>query len=196
MIIVLALALVLTLLSCAKTKVTRIGTDTVTDLSGRWNDTDANLVAEEMIKDVLSRPWYSNFLKEYSREPVVIIGTVRNLTTEHIDTEVFISDMERELINSGMVRFVASRDDRAEIREELESQQTYSSLETAKKIQEETGADLMLQGSIKIIVDALEDVKAKYYQTDLQLISLQSTEKVWIGSKKIKKIVSKGDYKP
>ncbi len=192
----LTLVLLLALMSCAKVKVTRIDTGTQTDLSGRWNDTDANLVAEEMIKDVLSRPWYSNFLKESGREPVIIIGSVRNLTTEHIDTDIFIKDMERELINSGMVKFVASRIDREEIREELQSQQDFASAETAKKIAEETGADLMLQGSIKIIIDQLEDVKAKYYQTDLQLISLQSTEKVWVGTKKIKKIVSKGEYKP
>lgn len=191
----LTLVLMLALMSCAKVKVTRVDTGTQTDLSGRWNDIDAGLVAEEMIKDVLSRPWYSSFLKEYGREPVIIIGSVRNLTTEHIDTDIFIKDMERELINSGMVKFVASRDDRAEIREELESQQDFASPETAKKIAEETGADLMLQGSIKIIIDQLEDVKAKFYQTDLQLISLQSTEKVWIGTNKIKKIVSKGDYK-
>lgn len=192
----LTLALMLALMSCAKVKVTRVDTDMQTDLSGRWNDTDAGLVAEEMISDVLSRPWYSNYLKEYGREPVIIIGSVRNLTTEHIDTDIFIKDMERELINSGMVKFVASRDDRTEIREELESQQDFASAETAKKIAEETGADLMLQGSIKIIIDQLEDVKAKFYQTDLQLISLQSTEKVWIGTNKIKKIVSKGEFKP
>jgi len=30
-------------------QVTRLEADTVTDLSGRWNDTDARLVAEEMI---------------------------------------------------------------------------------------------------------------------------------------------------
>jgi len=183
-------------MGCAKTKVTRTPTDTVTDLSDRWNDTDAKLVAEEMIKDVLSRPWYSAFLKNSGREPVVIIGTIRNLTTEHMDTDIFISDMERELINSGMVKFVASKDERNEVRDELVSQQDFSSMETAKKLAEETGADLMLQGSIKVIVEARDGVKSKFYQTDLQLISLQSTEKVWIGSKEIKKIVTKGAYKP
>jgi len=195
-IIVLALALIMLLsIACGpRVKVTRTSFDTTTDLSGRWNDTDAGLVAQEMIKDVLSRVWYEKFTNEEQRLPVVIVGTVRNMTTEHIVTEVFIKDMERELINSNMVKFVASPEERLEIREERLDQQTYSSLETAKKLAAETGADFMLQGSIKIIVDAIQGTQAKFYQTDLQLIHLQTNEKVWIGTKKIKKIVTRSSF--
>ena len=53
----------ITIVSCAGPKVSRVGTDTVTDLSGRWNDTDSRLVAEEMVKDALSRPWIDNYSK-------------------------------------------------------------------------------------------------------------------------------------
>lgn len=196
MIVAIALMLLVVLAGCYKTKVTRVEPGTVTDLSGRWNDTDADLVSAEMMKDVLARPWYTNFLKEQGREPVIIVGNVRNMTTEHIDTEFFVNDMERELINSGMVKFVASPEERKEIRAELASQQEYASQETMKRIREETGADFMMQGSIKVILDSKDKVTAKTYQTDLQLIHLESTEKVWIGSKEIKKIVSKGEWKP
>lgn len=176
-------------------KVTRTSTDATTDLSGRWNDTDASLVAQEMIKDVLSRSWYDEFINNHGRKPVVIVGTVRNLSTEHIQTETFITDMERELINSGSVKFVASKGERAEVREEKLDQQTQASEETAKRLAEETGADFMLQGSIKTIIDAADGVKAKFYQTDLQLIHLENSEKVWIGTKKIKKVVTQNKYK-
>ena len=196
MIVAVALLVLLAIVGCAKTKVTRLDPNTQTDLSGRWNDTDANLVATEMMKDVLSRPWYSDFLKAEGRDPVIIVGNVRNMTTEHIDSEVFINDIERELINSGMVRFVASPEERKEIRAELASQQEYASTETMKKIREETGADFMMQGSIKVILDAQDKVVVKFCQTDLQLIELQSTEKVWMGNKEIKKVVSKGEYRP
>ena len=36
--------------------VKRIATDEVTDLSGRWNDTDSRLVAESMISGFLVTP--------------------------------------------------------------------------------------------------------------------------------------------
>lgn len=196
-IILIALALMMLLLvACGPSvKVTRTSTDATTDLSGRWNDTDANLVAQEMIKDVLSRNWYDEFVSRYDRKPVVIVGTIRNLSSEHIETDTFISDMERELINSGSVKFVASKGERAEVREEKIDQQTQASEESAKRLAEETGADFMLQGSIKTIIDSADGVKAKFYQTDLQLIHLETSEKVWIGTKKIKKIVTQNKYK-
>jgi uncharacterized protein (TIGR02722 family) len=172
-------------------KTVRTSVDETTDLSGRWNDTDAKLVAVEMVKDVLDQPWYYDFVKKEQRNPVVIVGTIRNLTDEHIETSAFINDIERELINSNRVKFVASKQERTEVREEKMDQQVNSSEETAKKLAMETGADFMLQGSIITIIDKVDNVTAKFYQTDLQLIHLENSEKAWIGTKKIKKIVTR-----
>ncbi|HMA76004.1 MAG TPA: hypothetical protein VKO43_01725, partial [Candidatus Krumholzibacteriaceae bacterium] len=66
--------------------VTRTEADTVTDLSGDWNDTDSRMVSEEMIPDCLSRPWLGNFTSEKMNKPVVIVGYIRNKTDEHIAT--------------------------------------------------------------------------------------------------------------
>lgn len=183
--------LVLFTVSCASPgrTVQRTATDTQTDLSGRWNDTDSRLVAEEMIDDVLSRPWLNRFNSAEGREPVVIVGTVRNRSSEHIDTTTFINDMERELVNSGMVRFVAASEAREELREERMDQQTQASQETIARLGDETGADFMLQGSISSIVDAVEGERAVFYQVDMELIDIQTNEKVWLGSKEIKKVI-------
>ncbi|MFO0729765.1 MAG: hypothetical protein U0361_01995 [Nitrospiraceae bacterium] len=59
-------------------KVTRVDTGTVTDLSGRWNDTDSRMVAETMVKEAVGSPWLDNFTKAKSRQPVAIVGTVIN----------------------------------------------------------------------------------------------------------------------
>ncbi len=175
--------------------VTRLDTESVTDLSGKWNDTDSRLVAEEMISDCLSRPWLTNFAVAQGAKPVVTVGTIRNLSSEHIQMETFISDFERELINSAQVRFVASKEARSEIREERFEQQEFASKETAKRLREETGADFMLQGAIKTITDQEEGKSVVFYQTDLELINIESMEKVWIGTKKIKKGIAQGSTK-
>ncbi len=175
--------------------VTRLDSEQVTDLSGGWNDTDARLVAEEMVKDALARPWLNDFSRATGKKPVVTVGTFRNQTSEHINTETFSKDFERELINSGQVRFVAARDQRAEIRDERQEQQEFASRETVKKLREETGADFVLLGSVKDIVDEIEGVKTVFYQTDFELINVETTEKVWIGTKKIKKGISQGSRK-
>jgi PBP1b-binding outer membrane lipoprotein LpoB len=144
-----------------------------------------------MTKDMLDKPWYYQYREKQQRPPVVIVGTIRNLSDEHIETLAFVNDIERELINSGMVKFVASKQEREEVREEKLDQQTNASEDTYKKLRIETGADFMMQGSIVTIIDAVDNVKAKYYQTDMQLINLETMEKVWIGTKKIKKIVTR-----
>jgi uncharacterized protein (TIGR02722 family) len=178
------------LLACTPTRsVTRTAVDTTVDLSGRWNDTDSRLVAEEMVKDSLRRPWLVSFNRDEGRKPVVIVGLVRNKSSEHIEMEGLVNDIERELINSGEVKFVASPKQRDEIRKELESQQSYASEDTVKRIAQETGADFMMQGVITTTTDAVSGKKVVLYQVDMELIQMQSTEKVWIGTKKIKKVI-------
>ena len=120
---------------CGASKtVTRVEPDEQIDLSGDWNDTDSRLVAEEMIKDVLGRPWLGEFKGDKKRAPVVIVGTVRNRTSEHIATTAFIKNLERELINSGRVDFVANKEERQEVRDERTDQQEFSSAEIAEEI--------------------------------------------------------------
>ena len=179
---------ILLMVGCG-TKVTRIDVDETVDLSGAWNDTDSRLVAEEMISDALSHPWTSDFAGKKGRAPAVIVGTVRNFSHEHINMNTFVADMERALINSGRIEFVASSDERGEIREERTDQDLNASEETRNEAGQETGADFMLKGQINTIVDVEGDEQVRYYQVDLTMISMADNRKVWLGQKKIKKLV-------
>jgi uncharacterized protein (TIGR02722 family) len=192
-IIMLAAAL---LVGCGSSRqVTRLDPGQVTDLSGKWNDTDARLVAEEMVSDCMARPWLSDFLLEKSKKPVVTVGRIRNKSSEHIDTETFTTDFERELTNSGKVIFVAAKVERDDVREERLEQRDWASEETVKKLRQETGADFILLGAIKSITDQLEGEKVVFYQTDLELINVETMVKAWIGTKKIKKGISQSGSK-
>ncbi|MFH0790390.1 MAG: penicillin-binding protein activator LpoB [Candidatus Omnitrophota bacterium] len=176
---------------CSSIKVKRTDVEKTVDLSGKWNDTDSRLVSEEMIKDCLARPWLNDFNIKQGKTPVVIIGTVMNRTDEHIDSRLFTSDLEKNLINSGKVKFVAAKQERQEIRDERQDQQSFSSKETAKPFVKETGADFMVQGSINSVKDEIEGKYVILYQVNLELIDLATNEKAWIGQKQIKKIVSR-----
>lgn len=178
------------LMACQPT-VKRVATDSVTDLSGQWNDTDSRLVAKEMIDDVVSSIWLSRFKRDKGRIPTVIIDKVRNLSHEHINTRSFIADMERTLINSGEVDFVASNKERSAVRSERKDQDLHASEQTRKAMGQESGADFLLQGSINTIVDATSDEQVRFYQVDLSLINITSNKKVWLGQKKIKKSIEK-----
>ena len=180
---------------CAGTKVKRVETNQKIDLSGTWNDYDATLVSQEMIKDCLQKPWLIEFTAKQNRHPVVIVGYVSNRSYEHINTEIFIKNLEKELLNSGKIVFVASPDERDQIRAERHDQQQGNTLEeTIKKIGRERGADFMLIGSLNSVKDAVKGKSVIFYQANLELVNLESNEKVWIGQKEIKKYVTQGRY--
>ncbi len=190
------LALIL-MTACKSNVINRVDPGTETDLSGKWNDTDAKLVSQEMISDALTNPWLVQHNREEQKPPVVIVGSVRNETQEHIDTEVITKELERAFVNSGSVSVVASRDERSEIRQEREEQQTYASVETTKQMAQELGADYMMIGNISSIVDEAPNRKdlTVFYTVNLELISVESNQKVWIGNKKIKKTVRRRNYR-
>ncbi|RMH07388.1 MAG: penicillin-binding protein activator LpoB [Nitrospirae bacterium] len=172
-------------------RVTRVDTDVVTDLSGRWNDTDSRLVAEKMIREMLTRPWLEQFRQRHHRSPVVIVGTIRNRSHEHINVETFIADLERELTNSQLVTFVANPAEREAIRQERRDQAIHAREETQSAPGRELGADFQMQGQISTILDESDGVKAIFYQVDLELISLKDNVKSWYGQHKIKKVIER-----
>src|SRR5512139_1288633 len=99
-------------LGCSTKTVSRIDPAAVTDLSGRWNDTDSRLVANELIQQSLSAPWARVYMEmNGGRSPAVIVGDFRNRTMEHIPVGTFVRDLERAFVGSGMVRVVASSDE-------------------------------------------------------------------------------------
>ncbi|KGO93042.1 penicillin-binding protein activator LpoB [Flavobacterium subsaxonicum] len=186
---VLAIALGFTLVNCA-TKVERVSENTVTDLSGRWNETDSRLTAEEITAELMDHAWYSTYASENGgKKPVIIVGLITNKSHEQIATETFSKDIEKAIINSGRMKLVQAGNMREEIRAERADQQNNASQSTMKKFGLENGADFMLQGTINSIVDSNKKEKSVYYQIDLELTHIQTNDKVWIGDKKIKKLI-------
>ena len=175
----------------AETKVTRVDAGVVTDLSGRWNDTDSRIVAESMVKEALEYPWLNTFSQTKRRQPVVVVGTVLNNSHEHINVQTFVTDLERELTNSQKITFVAGKSEREEVRTERKEQAMYAREDTQKAPGKEMGADYMMKGTIATILDEADGTKAMFYQVDLQMVDLESNAKVWFGQKKIKKVIEK-----
>ncbi|WP_180141025.1 penicillin-binding protein activator LpoB [Desulfoluna butyratoxydans] len=194
--LLVAFALLALTTACQTMSTQRVETDSVTDVGDKWNDTDSRLVADEMIDDVLSRPWLNRFYKENNGEnPVVIIGSVKNKSHEHINVKTFVRNLERALLNSGQVEFVASRGERDEIRDERLDQASHASEETAKSAGQEIGADFMLKGELNSIVNKDGGKSVRFYQVDMTLIDLEKNKKVWIGEKQIKKVIKQSRFK-
>ena len=178
--------------ACNNKRVARIDPTSVTDLSGRWNDADSRLVANELVIQSLSAPWARRYADAHGgRAPTVIVGGFSNRTLEHIPVGTFTRDIERAMLNSSAVRVVASADERATVRAERVDQQQHAAADTRARLAKEQGAQYMLQGDVQAIEDAEGRERVVYYQIDAALVDLESNAKVWVGQHKIKKYVDR-----
>ncbi|MFI3257143.1 MAG: penicillin-binding protein activator LpoB [Spirochaetales bacterium] len=191
--IVLALTSIVIFFSgCQSVSVDRIDATTQTDLSGYWNDTDLRLVAESLVAECVAAPAITNYTQSTGTLPVVIVGSFLNQSDEHIDTSILAQKFEAALINSGRVDFVASSDQRDELRQERTEQQEWASEETASRLANETGADFMLVGTVKTIVDSIDNKSTRTYYVTVELIDIETNRKLWIGeNSEIKKFITR-----
>jgi hypothetical protein len=189
--IAMILLAVLLVAGCTSVDVNRVKATKDIDLSGSWNDTDIRAVSDDLMISCLRGNWLSTFTRTYKRDPVVIVGNFSNLSSERIDTSIITKKIEAALVNSGKVQMVASSDERSEIRDERMDQQIYSNPKTAKAIAMETGADFMLIGSVKTVTDRSGNKTVQTYYVSAELVELETTRKVWLDEKTIKKIITR-----
>jgi len=185
----------LMLVACTTIKVERVDIDKQIDFSGSWNDSDAMTVSKTMVADCLEKQWHTNFMKGNGRNPIVIVGHVSNNSHEHINTNVLTKYLERELLNSGKVVFVATADERDGLRAERTDQQKgFTDPSSMAAVGRERGADYMLIGSVDSIKDEVKGKFVIFYQVNMEMIDLRTNEKVWIGQRQLKKKVKKSKF--
>lgn len=182
--------------SCGSTSVKRYeANESVKDLSGYWNDNDVNLVCTTLIDSCIKSKRVANFKSSIGRTPVVIIGTIKNKSVEHIDTSILSKRFQNVIINDGTLEFVADANQREELRAE-KYDQAENAYETAKSIGNETAADFMLQGTVTTIVDTDGRQQVRTYQVDMQLIDLETNKIIWSDQNNdIKKYIKKSAVK-
>ena len=180
------------LAGCAGPKVRNVDPSMEGYISGRWNDSDARAVADELIPQCLGSPWLPEFRGQMGEvRPRILIADIENNTSEHINKDVFMNELQRVLINSGVVRFVADESVREDLMREVEWQREMAkgggvSGDVDKGV---SGADFVLLGTISSIVDQAGSNAIVFYQVDLWLTDLRSWEKVWYGSVQRKHLV-------
>src|SRR5882762_706401 len=133
--------------SCARS-VSRIDPGQQIDLSGRWNDSDSRMVANKMIGELLGSDKFKDYSKTLGKKPSIIVGLIRNKTSEHIDAENYIKKIELAVYNSGIADLVESDSFREKLRLERADQQDFANSGTASKWGKEQGANLMLFGEM------------------------------------------------
>ena len=171
--------------------VSRLTPDSLVDLSGYWNDNDVRIVCRSLIDSCLNSGRVDQAIRAMGgRTPTVIIGRFRNDSDEQIDTEIITSMMRTTIINSGKFEFAAAGDTRDALRAEREDQLLYASEDTAASLANETGADFMLTGSVKTIVDREGNQTVRTYFVTAELWNIETNTIIWTDqNSEIKKMI-------
>jgi hypothetical protein len=179
------------LLSSCATRVNRVDPGTQVDLSGYWNDTDVRIVCEALLNDFINSPRAAGAIAAMGdRLPVVLVGSFRNESGEHIDTAIISSIMEVTIFNSGKMDFVAGGRVRDEIRAERQDQQSHSSPATVSALASETGADFLLTGTVRTILDRERNTTLRTYFVTAEMTDIETNSRIWMAqNSEIKKVV-------
>ena len=151
-------------------------------VTNEFGSTDLQMIAETMVGSLLETGIFQG-------RPTVTIATVRNKTSEYIDTTNVMSSIRTALTKSGKVRFVANINEMQNQVDELQ-RQNQSGLykgNTTAKMGRMTAARYRLEGELTSIVKQNNTTKDVFYKFSLQLIDVESGLAEWMDEKEIRK---------
>ena len=176
---------------CTNKSVIRYGDATAVETNDiNFGSTDLQKFAGKMTDSLLMSPVVGTLTA--NTRPILFVESIKNKTSEHIDTESVTDSISTKLLRSGKFRFVdMGRADAA--REQLEFQQNSGMVDTSKAIAfgQQVGAQYMLYGNLASIVKSNKDKADVYYKFTLRLMDLKSGLVEWADETEIRKTKEK-----
>lgn len=151
-----------------------------------FGSTDLQKIAGEMTDSMLSSGSVAQITQ--GNRPIVFVESIKNKTSEHIDTESVTDSISTKLLNSGKFRFVDM--DRVEaVRTQLNFQNTDELVNqnTAIQFGKMVGAQYMLYGNLSSIVKNAGSDKDVYYKMTMRLMDLETGLIEWADETEIRK---------
>ena len=189
----------LVLTSCSSFKAERQTSDqsdekamSVTD---NWVDRDTETTVNDIIKQINDHKGFQRYQAQHQGKPSLFIAEIQNRTAEAYFP---IDDLNNELLNkmSQTDDFVlvdaAARD---KILEEIKYQNDgMVDPSTAKSIGKQTGADLLIFGSVQMKPEMRDGKTVKQYSVDIRLTNLEKAVEVARTRSKIYKFSEKKTF--
>ena len=161
--------LVLNSISAAKVK---RGGDA--NLTPYLNESDARVVCTDIVGQIIASRRIARFAGTNGRDPVVTIGNIKDETGEFFDTQIIANSLKTAILKSGILEFMANKDVRNEMRQEVIDQADHANEEVATAIDDEDAADYMLTGSVKLTVQNNGKKQERTYIVNIELTDLHT----------------------
>ncbi len=144
------------------------------DLTAYLNSSDADVICKDIVKQVIASPRIERFSEKNNRDPIVTIGTIKDETGEFFDTQIIANSMKTAILKSGVLEFMANKDVRNEMRDEVFDQADHANEDKAVAIDDEDAADYMLTGSVKLMVQNSGKIQERTYIVNIELTDLHT----------------------
>jgi hypothetical protein len=192
LLLVSAMGLSISLLAgCANKSVVSYGDANAIETTDiNFGSTDLQKITSQMTKSLIQSPVVGTMTA--NKRPIVFVDTVKNKTSEHIDTESLTDSISTQLLRSGKFRFVDMSKVSA-VREQLNYQNEGDLVNPNKAVQfgKQVGAEYMLYGNLASIVKTNSDKSDVYYKFTMRLMDLESGLVEWADETEIRKTSSK-----
>lgn len=149
-------------------------------LDDKFNEADMQQITQTMVTSLM------NCSKVSESNPTVIIGDVNNQTSEHLNLDAVMDQIQNQLVNSHKFILV----DRP-VRSQAEAEYDYQKNKNIYQEDVPVKAKYILHGAISSNVQEFADHKLVYYKMNLKLTNLQNTMVVCSEEKELRKEFSK-----
>jgi uncharacterized protein (TIGR02722 family) len=155
-----------------------------------FGSTDLQKITDQMTESLIRSPVIGTMTA--NKRPIVFVDTIKNKTSEHIDTESLTDSISTQLLRSGKFRFVDMTKVNS-VREQLNYQNEGDLVNPNKAVQfgKQVGAEYMLYGNLASIVKTNADQSDVYYKFTMRLMDLESGLVEWADETEIRKTSSK-----
>ncbi|QDF66155.1 penicillin-binding protein activator LpoB [Shewanella sp. SNU WT4] len=177
-------------LSACQSKVEYGNATAVETVNENFGSTDLQSITTKMVDSMLSFPPVVAITA--NERPILFVDSIKNKTSEHIDTESVTDSISNQLLRSGKFRFIDMTKVDA-VRKQLDYQNNSGMVDpsTAIKFGRQIGAQYMLYGNLSSIVKQEGGTRDVYYKMTMRLMDLDTGLIEWSDEKEIRKTKSK-----
>lgn len=117
-----------------------------------WTTDDSKKAAQDLAADCLNGSWRTEFTFQTNSIPAVMVDSIRNRSSYHIDTYTLMHYLEEILVNSNRVSVKLDKSE----------------------------ADFIFYGEFNSTIEGSGEEKEILYLVYLELVELKTSKKVWI----------------
>lgn len=151
-------------------------------LDDKFNENDMQLMANTLVDSLQE---YDR-IKNANSSPVIMVGRVKNRTSEHIDMKMLTDKIRTALIKSGKFRF-ADKEARAELAEEYEYQSGKYVDQSTAQTPKQLGVEYLITGDLSSNVQQVGNDKVVYYKLNLNLLDVSKNIIAWADEREVRK---------